>query len=243
KLRRLEKQARDKSIPITIKKRTKDGQTLSTDIATWVEMDPTEITDELHEQILYIKALEQQTDTLFRIANDALHAESETTEALRPSKVETQAEKAALETPSQSAKQRQTRQNARFPSLRGRSSPALLRTPGAATQQELTTPGSRSAKFPDPPILDDSVNPTFKNWNKQMRNKLRLNADWYDCDDPDATEAARIAYIQTHVTGKASDFLNPFLDAREDRGEEVAVEEVIQYLQSVFKDPDQRIKA
>ncbi|KAF2192201.1 hypothetical protein K469DRAFT_799874 [Zopfia rhizophila CBS 207.26] len=76
-----------------------------------------------------------------------------------------------------------------------------------------------------------------------MRNKLRLNADWYECDDPDATEAARIAYIQTRIAGKASDFLNPFLDAREDRGEEVAVEEVIQYLQSVFEDPDQRIKA
>ncbi|KAF2177356.1 hypothetical protein K469DRAFT_720688, partial [Zopfia rhizophila CBS 207.26] len=178
KLRRLEKQARDKSIPITIKKRTKDGQTLSTDIATWVEMDPTEIANELYEQILYIKALEQQTDTLFHIANDALHAESEIAEALRPSKVETQAEKAADETPSQPAKQRQTRQNARFPSLCGGSSSALHRTLGSVYATHLSvSQGKRSAKFPDPPILDDGVNPTFKNWNKQMRNKLRLNAD------------------------------------------------------------------
>ncbi|KAF2183760.1 hypothetical protein K469DRAFT_710561, partial [Zopfia rhizophila CBS 207.26] len=142
KLRRLEKQARDKSIPITIKK---------------------QLANELYEQILYIKALEQQTDTLFRIANDALHAESEIAEALRPSKVEVQVEKAADETPLQPAKQRQTRQYARFLSLHGGSSPALHR--------------KRSAKFPDPPILDDGVNPTFKNWNKQMKNKLRLNAD------------------------------------------------------------------
>ena len=76
-----------------------------------------------------------------------------------------------------------------------------------------------------------------------MSNKLKFNADWYECDDPDATEAARIAYIQTRIAGKASDFLGPFLDAKEDREEDVAVEDIIQYLQSVFEDPDQRIKA
>ena len=60
-----------------------------------------------------------------------------------------------------------------------------------------------------------------------MRNKLTFNTDWYECENPDVTEVVRIAYILTRIAGKASDFLNPFLDAREDLGEDVTIENVI----------------
>ena len=30
----------------------------------------------------------------------------------------------------------------------------------------------RSAKFPDPPILDDGLKPIFQVWNNQMKSKL-----------------------------------------------------------------------
>ena len=34
-----------------------------------------------------------------------------------------------------------------------------------------------SVKFPDPPILDNGVKPTFQVWNNQMKSKLQINDD------------------------------------------------------------------
>ena len=83
----------------------------------------------------------------------------------------------------------------------------------------------RSAKFPDPPILDDGLKPTFRVWNDQMKSKLRINDDWFDQPDQDKAEHARVAYIKTRVDGKAAEHLYPWLEAQADR--EIYVEEVI----------------
>ena len=50
-----------------------------------------------------------------------------------------------------------------------------------------------------------------------------------------------MAYIKTRVDGKAAEHLYPWLDAQS--GREIYVEEVIQCLENVFEDPDQRLKA
>ena len=94
KLSRLEKQVKDKNTPIFIKWcfKNRQGETLTTDFATWNEMNPTEIADEFQEQILYIRALEQQIDTLFHIADDALHAESKIAKVQHPVTMENQEE-------------------------------------------------------------------------------------------------------------------------------------------------------
>ena len=60
-----------------------------------------------------------------------------------------------------------------------------------------------------------------------MKNKFKFNADWYECENPDATEAARIAYILTRIASKVSNFLNPFLDARKDLGKDITIENII----------------
>ena len=99
----------------------------------------------------------------------------------------------------------------------------------------------RSAKFPDPPILDDSIKPTFRVWNNQMKSKLRINDDWFDCPDPKKVEHAKVAYIKTRVDGKAAEHLYPWLEAQS--GREIYVEEVIQCLKNVFENPDRRLKA
>ena len=53
-------------------------------------------------------------------------------------------------------------------------------TPGSNTSVNKV---KRSAKFPDPPVLDDGQDPTFQIWVSQMRNKLIENADWFKNDD------------------------------------------------------------
>src|SRR6266487_7201740 len=52
-----------------------------------------------------------------------------------------------------------------------------------------TSPEStkRSAKIPDPAILTDSQDPTFKSWKIQILAKLSVNADYF------ANDSARIA--------------------------------------------------
>ena len=103
------------------------------------------------------------------------------------------------------------------------------------------TTKKRSAKFPDPPILDDGIKPTFWVWNDQMKSKLRINDDWFNRPDPEEAEHAKVSYIKTRVDGKAAEHLYPWLEAQS--GRDVYVEEVIQCLENVFEDPDRRLKA
>ena len=74
-----------------------------------------------------------------------------------------------------------------------------------------------------------------------MKSKLQINDDWFDQPDQDKAEHARVAYIKTRVDGKAAEHLYPWLEAQSGRG--IYVEEVIQCLKNVFKDPDCRLKA
>ena len=134
----------------------------------------------------------------------------------------------STETDKRASKSRQDRQESRQD------------TPGSALS---TDKSKRSAKFPDPPVLDDGQDPTFQIWVSQMRNKLSENADWFENEDPDKQEQSRVAYIQTRIKGKAADHLYPWLESKRENLDEVMVEDVIQVLQNVFDDPDKRIKA
>ena len=53
-----------------------------------------------------------------------------------------------------------------------------------------------SAKFPDLPILNNGLKPTFRVWNDQMKSKLQINDDWFDQPDLDEAEHIRVAYIK-----------------------------------------------
>ena len=123
-----------------------------------------------------------------------------------------------------------------------RSSPTRERTPGT-TASSAGGKGKRSAKFPDPPILEDGVKPTFRVWNDQMKSKLQINDDWFNQEDPERVEHAKVAYIKTRVDGKAAEHLYPWLEAQEATGTPIYVETVIQCLENVFEDPDRRLKA
>ena len=74
-----------------------------------------------------------------------------------------------------------------------------------------------------------------------MKSKLQINDDWFDCPDLKETKHAKVAYIKTRVDGKAAEYLYPWLEAQ--LGREIYIEEVIQCLENIFKDPDRRLKA
>ena len=59
------------------------------------------------------------------------------------------------------------------------------------------TTKKRSAKFPDSPILNDSIKLTFQVWNDQMKSKLWINDDWFNHSDLKKTEHAKVFYIKT----------------------------------------------
>jgi hypothetical protein len=62
---------------------------------------------------------------------------------------------------------------------------------------------SKSTKLPDPDQLDDGQNPSFKSWLAEIRSKFNVNHNHYN------TESARMAYIFSHTTGMAKEYLQP----------------------------------
>ncbi|KAG5956154.1 hypothetical protein E4U56_006731, partial [Claviceps arundinis] len=57
----------------------------------------------------------------------------------------------------------------------------------------------KSAKIPDPERLDNGVSPKYKAWKGDMIAKLTINEDMY------VTDAARVAYCLSRLTGQARD--------------------------------------
>jgi hypothetical protein len=124
------------------------------------------------------------------------------------------------------------------------STPSRTIREGTPLSQTSSVAGSgRTAKFPDPPMLTDGKEPTYRAWSGHVQNKLRSNADWFYRDDPDQEEDAKVAYIKTRVGGKAYDHLSPHLEAERDAGRNPTSKEVLKFLENVFEDPDRRIKA
>jgi len=52
-----------------------------------------------------------------------------------------------------------------------------------------------------------------------------------------------VAYIKTHIGGKAYNHLLPYLEAERDAERNPTSKEVLKFLENIFKDPDRRIKA
>ena len=98
-----------------------------------------------------------------------------------------------------------------------------------------------SAKFSDSPILNDSIKLTFWVWNDQMKSKLQINDDWFNCSDSEKAEHAKVFYIKTQVDDKAAEHLYSWLKAQSER--DIYVKEIIQCLKNVFEDSDRRLKA
>jgi hypothetical protein len=76
------------------------------------------------------------------------------------------------------------------------------------TQQTTAGDGKRSAKLPDPPVFhNDTGKDTmkFEAWHRQLTKKLSVN------DDHFADDAAKQAYIESRLGGKAADELMPYL--------------------------------
>ena len=103
------------------------------------------------------------------------------------------------------------------------------------------TTKKHSAKFPDSPILNNSIKLTFWVWNDQMKRKLRINDDWFNCSDSEKAEHAKVSYIKIRVDGKAAEHLYSWLKAQSER--DIYVEKIIQCLKNVFEDSDRRLKA
>jgi hypothetical protein len=68
------------------------------------------------------------------------------------------------------------------------------------------TAAAKSTKILDPPILTNRKNSTFEGWLLKIKNKLKVNADHF------ADEEAKIAYIQLHTDGEASEYIQPRLE-------------------------------
>ena len=62
---------------------------------------------------------------------------------------------------------------------------------------------TKSAKIPDPPILTDGKDPTFKSWKLQIQGKLQVNADHFP------TNEAQMAYVFSQTGGDAQGHLWP----------------------------------
>ena len=100
----------------------------------------------------------------------------------------------------------------------------------------------RTLKYRHPPTLTDGVDPTYEEWEEGLKDKLHMNADWYDDVDERGAHVNWVIYVKSTVQGKAFDHLIAYLK-QFDKNETVTVEMCRQYLKRVFDDPDKRMKA
>ena len=100
----------------------------------------------------------------------------------------------------------------------------------------------RTPKYRHPPTLTDGVDPTYEEWEEGLKDKLHMNADWYDVDERRAHANRVMIYVKSTVQGKAFDHLIAYLK-QFDKNETVTVEMCRQYLKRAFDDPDKRMKA
>ncbi|MCJ1353916.1 MAG: hypothetical protein MMC33_003903 [Icmadophila ericetorum] len=207
----------------------------------WIAAEPTELSKlkkedliyDLVEQIGKVKALLQHSATLRKVVKNAEALYEETKDENRELQNGLVKAKKELQEVKQAA--RDARRNQGKEAME---TPPCDQTPGSNWGGGV----KRSAKFPDPPTLNDGTKPTFKVWSKQVENKLLFNADWYANDDP-ILEKAKVAVIQTYVDGEAANHLYSWLEAKEDNGKTISVKELMQFLEHRFEDPGRRLNA
>jgi hypothetical protein len=81
------------------------------------------------------------------------------------------------------------------------------------------TKEKHTAKIPDPPILTDSITPSFDSWKFQMLNKFETNSDYYYRPTCAAEEAAKIGYAVTRIQDEAADHFFSWKRAKRRAGE------------------------
>ncbi|KAJ5145488.1 uncharacterized protein N7515_000052 [Penicillium bovifimosum] len=81
--------------------------------------------------------------------------------------------------------------------------------------------------------MDDGVSVKFTAWRREIESKLLLNEDYYP------TERHRMAYVMNRCAGKAQAQLQPRLEPDAKNRYQTA-KEMLEHLQLVFKDPQQR---
>jgi hypothetical protein len=102
-----------------------------------------------------------------------------------------------------------------------------------SVRSSLALESRKTTKLPDPLILDDSKKVKFKAWKSDIRKKLRLNEDHYPTADH------QIAYLKSRCKGKALQHID--LRMQEDASNLYQnVEDIFDYLESVFHNPDRK---
>jgi hypothetical protein len=115
------------------------------------------------------------------------------------------------------------------------------------------TPQPTSVRFqtgtPEPPrfkltertptidSLNDGSNPTFRQWQASIRDRLEINADHY------RSERARMALVWGHTTGTAKGYLEPRYLSDEDGERFYKAEEMLSLLKSYFVSGNERAES
>lgn len=102
-----------------------------------------------------------------------------------------------------------------------------------ATETLAKVKEKRSAKVSDPPMLTDGVDPTYEGWKIKMKYKLNANADHYP------TEKLKVGFMYGRTEGEAAGHLEPGMESDTFS----TVDEVFNFLESIYRDPDRKLNA
>lgn len=91
----------------------------------------------------------------------------------------------------------------------------------------------RSEKLPDPEIFKDGSHQEYRSWERQMRDKLDINADRI------GGERQKLAYASSRIGGNAASFMEPWLD-RNNRNRVTDVDDFFEKMRKRFGDPFSR---
>lgn len=98
----------------------------------------------------------------------------------------------------------------------------------SATPFTIAQPARRSEKTPNIEVLSDGIDPTFKQWQASIQDRLEINSDHY------RNERARMALVWGHSTGLAKEYLEPRYLSDDPTDRFVDAEEMIALLKSYF---------
>lgn len=200
-------------------------------LAAWVTRDPEGAFNNIANRFHALK--EQNEKEKFQLQHDMQQAAEEMIQRYESSMETLQAEYHATKERLQALIAGQN-QNSAVDQL-AQHMQALITTMNN-NQAVSTTANRRSAKIPDPPMLDDSKDLDFDVWRAQIESKLVGNADHYP------TARLRVDYVATRCEGKARKHIGPRLRKGSTNlyADEAAI---LDHLEEIFSDPNRRTKA
>lgn len=122
-------------------------------------------------------------------------------------------------------------------------SPFTPATPLATPATRSNGGKTRSARFPDPPLLKDGKEVTFDQWRDGLEDKIRANHDWFEGASEQATQDNIVSFMRTRTEGTANQSLSTLIRTVRESNQPVSYQYMMDRLERTYGDPHKALNA